>query len=137
MNIGGSFTEGGLWHNGKVEAAHGQWIVTLETFSTKNSGTWTRIRAPYINPDGFKFTIYRRGILSNLGKRFGMQDVQVGFPQFDEDFIIQGNNKVQLRRFFADARLRDLISAQPDIHFCVQEDEDNLLERTKFPAGRE
>jgi len=135
--VGGNFTAGGFWNGGKVEAAHGQWIVTLDTYTVstgKSSITYTRIRAPYVNPDGFHFTIYRRGIFSNLGKRLGMQDVNVGFPKFDDDFIIQGNDEAQLGRFFADARLRDLVSAQPDIHFCVKDDESHFWGGRNFPS---
>jgi len=48
--IGGSFTEGGFWNGGTVEAAHGQWIITLDTYTVstgKSSITYTRIRAPW------------------------------------------------------------------------------------------
>jgi hypothetical protein len=125
--IGGDFTPGSFWSSGsKVEAAHGQWRVTLDTYTVstgKSSITYTRMRAPYVNPDGFRFNIYRRGIFSNLGKMLGMQDVTVGVPQFDDDFIIKGNDEAKLRRLFGDARLRDLISAQPDINFSVKDDE--------------
>src|SRR5208283_4831734 len=89
--IGGNMTEGGFCSGGKVEAAHGQWIITLDTYTVstgKSSIAYTRMRAPYVNPDGFQFTIYRKGIFSNIGKKLGMQDVTVGYPQFDEDFII-------------------------------------------------
>ena len=51
------------------------------------------MRAPYVNPDGFRFTIYRQGVFSDIGKWLGMQDVTVGCPEFDEAFIIKGNNE--------------------------------------------
>ena len=135
--VGGNVIEGGFWSgSSKVAAAHGQWIVTLDTYTVstgKSSVTYTRMRAPYVNPDGFQFTIYRRGIFSNLGKWLGMQDVTVGDPQFDEDFIIKGNDEAKLRRLFADAKLRELISAQPDIHFCVKDDENRFWGGQNFP----
>jgi len=136
--VGGSFAEGGFLSGGKVEATHGQWTVTLDTFAVstgKSSVPYTRMRAPYVNPDGFQFNIYRQGIFSNLGKRLGMQDVTVGFPQFDEDFIIKGNEEAKLRRLFASARIRELISAQPDIHFCVRDDEEKFWGGRNFPPG--
>jgi hypothetical protein len=135
--VGGNMTEGGfLKGSSKVQAAHGQWIVTLDTYTVstgKSSVTYTRMRAPYVNPDGFEFTIYRRGIFSDIGKWMGMQDVNVGDPQFDEDFIIKGNDEAKLRRLFADARLRELISAQPNIAFCVKDDENRFWSGQKFP----
>ena len=135
--VGGNMTQGGFWSGGsKVDAAHGQWIVTLDTYTVstgKSSITYTRMRAPYVNPDGFQFTIYRRGIFSDIGKWLGMQDVDIGDPQFDEDFIIKGNDEAKLRRLFADAKLRELISAQPDLHFCVKDDENRFWGGQNFP----
>src|SRR5436309_2760276 len=107
--VGGDFTQGGFWSGGKtrVDAAHGQWLVTLDTqivSNGKTSTTYTRMRAPYVNPDGFRFDVYRSGLFSDIGKLFGMQDVVVGHRQFDEDFIIKGNDEAKLRRLFDNAR---------------------------------
>ena len=60
------------------------------------------MRAPYVNPEGFRFTIYRKGFFSDLGKLLGMQDIEVGDPEFDEAFIIKGNDEDRVR----DALLR-------------------------------
>jgi hypothetical protein len=59
--------------------------------------------------------------------------VEVGDPQFDQDFIIKGNDEAKVRRLFADAKLRELISAQPTIHFCVKDDEDRFWGGRNFP----
>jgi hypothetical protein len=136
--VGGNFTEGGFWSGGdRVDAAHGQWMVTLDRYvvsTGKSSVAYTRMRAPYVNPDGFRFTIYRKGIFSDIGKWMGMQDVSVGDAQFDEDFIIKGNDEAKIRRLFSDAKLRDLIRAQPDISFCVKDDEGHWSGRS-FPPN--
>ena len=135
--VGGNLTAGSFWGgSSKVDAAHGQWLVTLDTYvvsTGKSAITYTRMRAPYVNPDGFQFTIYRRGIFSDIGKWLGMQDVNIGDPQFDEAFIIKGNDEAKLRRLLADARLRELISAQPTIHFCVKDDENRFWGGQNFP----
>jgi hypothetical protein len=123
---GGHWIDGSFWTRGKVEATHGQWTVTLDTYTVstgKSSVTYTRMRAPYVNPDRFRFNIYRRGIFSDLGKWLGMQDVEVGYPDFDRDFIIKGNDEWKLRRLFSNAKIRELIAAQPDINFSVKDDE--------------
>jgi hypothetical protein len=136
--IGGNFTEEDYWKAGKVEATHGNWLVTLDTYTVstgKSSMTYTRIRAPYTNPDGFQFRIYRRGIFSNLGKLLGMQDVTVGYPAFDDEFIIQGNDEAKLRRLFANKKIRDLIDRQPDVQFSVQDNEQSFWGDRKFPVG--
>jgi hypothetical protein len=76
-----------------------------------------------VNPDGFRFNIYRKSIFSGLGKWLGMQDITVGDPFFDDEFIVQGNDEAHVRRLLAVPRLRYLIRAQSDIHFSVKDDE--------------
>ena len=120
------YVEGGLWKGDKVQAIHGEWTVTLDTYAVSTGKTvivFTRMRAPYVNPDGFRFTIYRKGVFSDLAKRFGMQDVEVGVEPFDRDFIIKGTDETKLRELFSSPTIRDLIAKQPEIHFEVKDDE--------------
>ena len=123
---GGEFEKGGFAKGEKVRATHGEWTVVLDTFVVSTGKTvvhFTRMRAPYVNPDGFRFTIYRHGFFSDLAKRLGMQDVEVGHPDFDRDFIIKGTSELKLRALFADEKLRQLVAAQKDIHLTVKDDE--------------
>ncbi len=86
QEIGAEFVEGGMWKGNKVQAHVGPWTVTLDTFtesSTDHSVHYTRMRAPYVNAEGFRFTIYCKGVFSTLGKFLGMQDIEVGDPEFD------------------------------------------------------
>jgi hypothetical protein len=124
--IGAEFVEGGFWKGNKVNAHVGPWTITLDTY-TESSGesavTYTRMRAPYVNPDGFRFTIYRKGFFSELGKLLGMQDIEVGDEEFDEAFIIQGNDEARVQNLFAEPKLRQMILAQPKIRFSVKDSE--------------
>jgi len=134
---GSTYVPGGFAKTDKIEATHGPWTVTLDTFvvsSGKSAVIFTRMRAPYVNPDGFRFTVYRKGIFTEIGKWLGMQDVTVGHDEFDRDFVIKGNDEQKLRRLFSSQKIRDLISAQPDIHFSVEDDEGKLWGKN-FPEG--
>ncbi|ACL75222.1 hypothetical protein [Ruminiclostridium cellulolyticum] len=134
--IGSEFIEGGFLSADKVIAHVKDWTVTLDTYtdSTGNSSTtYTRVRAPYINKDGFRFKIYRKGIFSEIGKAFGGQDVEVGFPEFDENFIIKGNDEQKLRTLFANSKIRQLIEFQPDIRLEIKDDEGWFAK--SFPEG--
>lgn len=131
--VGGIFIERGLFKGSKVEIQHGEWTITLDTYSLGEGGTYTRIRAPYVNRGGFRFTIYRKSIFSGIGKMLGMQDVKVGYPQFDQDFIIKGNDEHQLKKLFENPEIRDLISSQPKIHLQVKEDKKIIFKQ--FPEG--
>jgi hypothetical protein len=134
--VGGDFNDGGFWKGSKLLVKHGEWTITLDTYTVstgKSSTTYTRIRAPYINRDNFRFTIYRKSIFSGIGKMLGMQDVEIGDPQFDEDFIIKGNNEHQLRYLFANDKIRGSISTQQHIHLQVKDDEGYF--GSEFPQG--
>jgi hypothetical protein len=125
--IGAEFVDGGFWKGGKVQAHVGPWTITLDTY-TESSGeygsvTYTRMRAPYVNPDGFRFTIYRKGFFSELGKRLGMQAIQIGDPEFDEAFVIKGTDETVIQNLFADPQLRSLLQAQPKVRLTVKDSE--------------
>lgn len=124
--IDARYVAGGFFRGDKVEAFHGEWTVTLDTYAVSTGKTtivFTRMRAPYVNPSGFRFTIYRKGMFSGIGKWFGMQDIDVGDPAFDEAFIIKGTSEGQVMSLLANPKLRELIAAQPQIHFEVKDDE--------------
>ena len=134
--IAGSFVKGGFARPDRVDATHGEWTVTLDTYTVpvgKAYVTFTRMRAPYANPDGFRFTIYRKSIFTGLGKFFGMQDIEVGDSLFDEDFVVQSTDEAKIRILLSAPKLRELISAQKDINFGVKDDEGWF--GTKFPDG--
>jgi hypothetical protein len=132
---GAAYVPGGFWKGSKVQAAHNDWTITLDTYAVSTGKTtmvFTRLRAPYVNPDHFRFTIYRRGLFSDIAKWIGMQDIEVGHEGFDRDFIIKGTDERKLRALFDNQRLRELIAAQPQIHFTVKDDEG--WSGTAFPA---
>ena len=125
-DIDGKYVEGGFGHADKVQAVHGEWTVTLDTYAVSTGKSviiYTRMRAPYVNPDGFRFTIYKKGMFSEIAKRFGMQDIAIGQEPFDTDFIVKGTDETMLRELFGDPKLRDLIAAQPQLQLMVKDDE--------------
>ena len=122
--IGADYQQGSLFKAGKVTLTHRQWEIILDTYtvSTGNSATtYTRMRAPYVNTDGFRFRLYRKNIFSGIGKLLGMQDVEIGDPYFDEEFIIQGAPEDMVIRLFSNINVRQLIQNHPNIHFQVKE----------------
>jgi hypothetical protein len=126
QEIGADFVDGGFWKGHKVQSAVGPWTVTLDTYtvSTGHSHiTYTRLRAPYVNPEGFRFTVYRKGLFSGLGKLLGMQDIEVGDTEFDEAFIVKGNDESRVQELFGDPRVRALVQTQPQIRLKVKDSE--------------
>jgi hypothetical protein len=124
--IGADFVAGGFWKGNRVQAHVRAWTITLDTYTVSDGHThqvFTRMRAPYVNPDGFRFTIYRKGLLSNLGKLLGMQDIEVGEPEFDEAFVIKGNDDYKVQKLCSNKKVRELIEVQPQIRLEVKDSE--------------
>lgn len=136
QELSADFIDGGFFKKDKVVAYHRNWVITLDTYTVstgKSSHTYTRIRAPYVNRDDFLFTIFRKNIFSGIGKLLGMKDVVVGYPEFDENFIIQGNDERKLKMMFSNPKIRELISYQPAIQLQIKDDEGWFS--SKFPEG--
>jgi hypothetical protein len=134
--IGAQVVGDGFWSGTVVKAQVKEWTITLDTYAVSTGKTmmyYTRMRAPYINKDGLRFTIHRRGVFSDLGKWLGGQDIEVGDPVFDDLFIIKGNDAGKVQQLFANAQLRSLIQAQPQIHLEVRDDEGWF--GASFPEG--
>ncbi len=133
--IGADFQESGFMKSGRITLAHRQWTITLDTYvvmAGKTPLTFTRIRAPYVNRDGFRFCIYRKTVFSWLGKLFGVQHLKIGDSFFDDQFIIQGRHEM-IRNLLINEKIKQLIHSQPDIRFEVKDDEGWF--RQTFPEG--
>lgn len=134
--VGGRFHEGGILSSHAVQARADDWLITLDIHALSEkaaTGTVTRLRAPYFNPEGFRFEIYRATFFTRLWRRMGMmhEDIEVGHPRFDRDFVIKGNAPGRVRRLFDSERIRRLIDAQPRIRMAVKSHEGVF---SKFPA---
>lgn len=134
--VHGKFVEGGWAKGDKVQVEHNDWTLTLDTYAVstgKVTVVFTRMRAPFVNPTEFRFLVYRKSIFSGLGKFFGMQDIEVNDPPFDDDFIVQSTDESRVRQLLASPKIRQLIAAQKDVNFGVKDDEGWF--GTKFPDG--
>ena len=126
QEISGNYIEGSFSKGPRIEYKHKYWTIYLDTYTVstgKSTITYTRMRAPFINKKKFNFKIYRRGIASNIGKALGMQDIEIGYDYFDNDYIIKGNDEVLLRKLFQNHKIRDLIEGQSRIVLEIKDNE--------------
>lgn len=114
----------------KLQAQAGDWPVTLDEYMVMTMAgkvhhaiPYTRLRAPFPNSGGFRFTIHRASIFSSLGKLLGMQDIEVGYPEFDNDFVIKSNDEEKVKTLCRSDRLRDLVTAQPSFQLTIEDDD--------------
>lgn len=124
--IGATYVDGGWFGTDKVVAQHKHWKIVLDAKEGKNA--YTRIRAPFINKDGFKFNIYRTNFFSDIGVHFlGIEDAELGFDDIDCDFVIQGNDRYKLWKLFAHDRIRIIIKQHPSVNLKIKTANTHLL----------
>lgn len=124
--IRGRYDAGSFWVGDHVEAVHGNWTLYLDTYTVSAGNThvtYTRMRAPFVNPSGVRFKIYRKGFFSEMGKALGGQDLETGYEEFDEAFIIKGNQEETVRRIFSDQEVRRLLMDMKTVQLEVKPDE--------------
>ncbi|MCE3295143.1 MAG: hypothetical protein K0R65_857 [Crocinitomicaceae bacterium] len=124
--LNGDYIEGVAWHGDRVEIQHDKWIIIFDTHtfysaagSMSVSKNITRVRAPFQSQQDFRFLLFRNTLWGSLSKLFGAQDVIVGDPAFDKAFVIKGNDESKIRELFSNARLKELIQAQDNIHLEI------------------
>ena len=124
--INANYIEGSFSKGPRIEYKHNNWTIYLDTYTVstgKSSITYTRTRVPFINQKKFLFKVYRKGVFSNIGKALGMQDIEIGYDYFDNDYIIKGNDEILLRRLFQNHNIRNLIEKQSRILLEIKDNE--------------
>ena len=123
-SLGGQLTDRKGDRHDKVVAKIGQWIVTLDQHAEagyRSEHLYTRLRAPFVNPDGLRFAISHQTVFANIGRLVGLQDIQIEYEPFDKMYLIQGNDPQTLRALFDDDRLRELVKTEPYILLQVRD----------------
>jgi len=134
--IGADYQPGGFFTESRVVLSRAGWQIVLDTYRVstgKSHATYTRMRAPFANPDGFRFNIHRKGLFSEIGKRLGMQDLEIGDSFFDDAFILQSNSEDRLRQLLVNSEIRARLQQEPGIHLEIVDDEGVFQKR--LPEG--
>lgn len=116
----GEMIDHGFWSDLSLRFRHKSWTVYVDNYTrsqAQHEVMFTRFRALVMNPTALYFQVYTETLGSKLGKLLGMQDIQIGDPQFDQAFIIKGNQPELIRKLFRSEELRKtmLRSSKVDI----------------------
>jgi hypothetical protein len=125
-NIGADYISGNLFKGKKVVAKYENWEVIFDTYTQstgKSAITYTRIRAPFLSKKGFNFKIYKSGFFSSVGRMFNMQDIEIGYPEFDEKFTIKGSDEVKIVELFSSEKIREILYSQDNGQLEIKDDE--------------
>ncbi len=116
----------------RVRIPMNPWTVTFEMHSKGQEHS--RILLPYDSKTDFEFEIYNRNWVADAQKKFGLQDIIVGYEDFDRDFIIKGNDENKVKKLFASESLREMIQLQKAVRLSVVKN-GALKAFGKVPAG--
>jgi hypothetical protein len=134
--LGGVFKNEEGWRQDEVKIKDGEWTVTLSFVGHRGArldAIYTCFRAPYVNPDGFRFELYHQELAHSLGKLFGMQDIRIGDPAVDKLFVIKGSDAEHVKQLLSDEELRKLLATEKELHLVVR-DADKFF-ASEFPDG--
>lgn len=133
--LAGQLSEAG-WDGQPLRLQHDGHVVTLDLHAGlegKASEVVTRLRVAFANPERFVFRVFRRSLGSDLASLFGAQDVEVGDPAFDRNFVLRSNDPDRLRRIFEDPGLGARLQASAVRLVEIRDDEGWFGE--EFPEG--
>ncbi len=103
--------------------------VFLETVRSAGGGDegWgfeqTTLMTSLPSNNQFKFAITPEDVINRIGKFFGMQDVKIGYPEFDDNVLVQTNDEVKLKQIFADSSLRSIFQNLSGYSFHIDKAE--------------
>ena len=100
-HLGGRYIAGGLLAGyGEIEFEHQGQTATIRFSRRSKNKHFTHVELRWAGPS-FRCEIYPEGFLFGLAKLMGMQDIQVGEPGFDREFLITGDNVPAIKSFFS------------------------------------
>jgi hypothetical protein len=86
---------------------------------------FTSLRAPLVHAGGFRFVLHEEGVLDKVGKVFGMEDVEIGYQDFDKQLIVKTNNPDRVKKIFDNAEARELFQSLTDFRLSITHDTEN------------
>lgn len=67
----------------------------------------------------FRFAIHKEHFTDEIGKFFGMQDVLIGYEEFDKNVVIKTNDERKVKELFVDPSVRSAFQHLDDFTFGI------------------
>jgi hypothetical protein len=136
--VGGELERKGTWKADKLRVEHGDWTITLDVRTVpgfKSEEHFTRLRAPVLNTEGFRFAIYQKTVLSRIAEYFAMDCIVTGYPMIDDAYVVRTNDEERIRGLLSKEEIRIRIEALRDFYLHLHEDEG--FHADQYPGGVE
>ncbi len=124
QQINTDFISGNDLHNYHVSIQHEDRNIDLDMVSSpggSEEGGYdvTTLSAALPAHTNFSFAIHPEDFLNKIGKLFGMEDVVLGYPEFDNKVIVKTNNAHRLKRIFAATEVREVFQSLSGYSFKI------------------
>ncbi|MGV3509535.1 MAG: hypothetical protein ACO1N7_09620 [Sphingobacteriaceae bacterium] len=80
----------------------------------------TRFMSNLRSFDDFRFSLHKQDIIDDVAKFFGMQDVVVGYPEFDKHIVVKSNKEDRIKDILSDAVVRENLLTLPEFNFHIR-----------------
>ena len=100
------------------------WEIVLDTYRIEGEyidDIYTRIRTPFTHIGGLEFSIFPEHIFYSIGKLGGLTDIKVGDLDFDNRFVVRGNNEEKIKELLEPYEIRALIDSFYDPKFEIRD----------------
>ena len=82
-------------------------IYSYRTGYGRNQQFWTAVKVSVNNPQDASIKIHKQGFFSKIGKAFGMQDIEIGDPDFDKNFILKSSDENLIKDLLRNPAVRE------------------------------
>jgi hypothetical protein len=97
------------------------WVITLDASYNRKINTFTIfMKAPILNREGLRFSIYPRTLFGSIGRLLGVQDIEVGDAEFDSEYLIKGSDEEKVKALLASERIRQLMRSSNEVNLSVR-----------------
>ena len=109
--MGWSYKQGPWYNSDIISINHNEHTITLDNYRDSFTGMGgiyskhTRVSVPLINEMKFKFSIYKEGFISTIGKFIGFQDIKIGNRYIDSNFIFKSNDNEIIKAIFKEPKI--------------------------------
>lgn len=119
----------------RLDFPYKDFTITLETYSyyTNREETSEYIRGvvEFVSRDQFMLLLTRQGLVENISKIFGAQDIQIGDRRFDKDFMIKSNDEMKTRFILSNDSIAGILLKNQTVRLEITNGEGLFGEKPK------
>jgi len=124
---------GGVFINGaenKVEITYRNNVISVDNYThyivvggSSYEKEYLRAKVDFKYVDRIDLRITPQDIFENVEKLFGAKDIEIGYKEFDKQFMIRGNDSYKIQTLLSNDTVRELIMELKPIRLAITEDE--------------